>query len=169
MAIISSMLSVFAVILDFISKRKLMGARINQSLFSVHVTSTERVFTNSRRNFVHRTKALSLGIAQIFELHQNTVEILPISLFSERTNMGLVTGLIVQFVVSTSEWSGKELMDKLQEDASDHLAMVIAESWNLYLPRLKLYNLKQLSLLEEDRCIRLITRAAGEGGQGCKM
>ena len=87
-----------------------------------------------------------MGIAEIFKLNQNTVEILPITMFSERDHKGL----IVKFLISTTEWNGTELMNKLQEDNVGHLAVVIAESWALDVSMLRLYDLKELLALKMD-------------------
>ena len=82
-----------------------------------------------QKYFLHLTlsnmlKSSSWGIAEIFKLSQNSVEMLPITMFSERDHKGLV----VQFLIATTEWTGTKLMDKLKEDNMGHLAVVIAES-----------------------------------------
>merc|ERR1712012_410712 len=147
-AIISSTLSVFVAILDFLSKRQLLSdEKVNQCLFSVKVASAEPTFIENRSAFRHRTWNLPQEIASLFPMDRNAVEILPMDKFEDKEH----TGLVLTFFISTSKYYRKELVDTLKAHRLDDLSKQVAKAWQLDTARLSLYEFKEVMVFAQDR------------------
>merc|ERR1712113_570321 len=115
-AIISSTISIFAAVLDFASKKKILSAdNVHGTLFSVKVTSKSDKFSQHISKFKHKTWYLAGNVARIFPLDRNAVEILPIEKYSDSE----FDGLVLHFFISTSKFKPSNLYNKLQQGLDD--------------------------------------------------
>ena len=142
-SLVSSLLSVFVSIWNYLTHKTRVNSKDNEVLFTFKVTSHHGLFKQYLKRFKHRTNKLSRNIATIFPLPPHCIEVLlPVNEYSHKNIDGLQINMLITSKLKTAKELHDDIIKAMKRDYTGQslLSKKFNQAWRLINVNFTIYD-----------------------------